>query len=61
MSSPSRTPSLEPDDIELLELVHQLDPLRRQLVVQFAHDLTLIREERDSLACELEVTNRKLQ
>jgi len=61
MSSPSRTSYLEPDDVALLELVHQLDPLRRELVVQFAHDLILIGEEHDWLACNLEVTNRNPQ
>jgi len=53
MSSPSRTSTLEPDGVQVLELVHQLDVLRSERVVQFAHDLLLIREEHDSLAGDL--------
>jgi len=48
MAIPLRTPILTDYDTRLLELAHQLDADRREIIMKFAQDLLLIPYEPDS-------------
>ena len=48
MAIPLRTPILTDYDTRLLELAHQLDADRREIIMKFAQDLLLIPHEPDS-------------
>lgn len=44
-------------DAQLLELAHQLDSERREIIIKFAQDLLLIGQERELDLCELVIIN----
>ncbi|NDH66078.1 MAG: hypothetical protein EBY26_06895 [Microbacteriaceae bacterium] len=60
MATPLRTPNLTDYETRLLELAHQLDAERREIMMQFAQDLLDIGEEQASEASELVVFNPRL-
>jgi len=60
MATPLRTPSLSDYDARLLELAHQLDAERREIVMKFAEDLLLIPYEPDPEPSDLAISNQFL-
>jgi hypothetical protein len=56
MATPLRTPNLTDYDTRLLELAHQLDAERREIVMKFAQDLLLIPYEPELESSEPELS-----
>jgi hypothetical protein len=60
MATTLRTQNLTDYDARLLELAHQLDAERREIIMQFAQDLLLIPYEPDSEFSDLTSSSRFL-
>ena len=60
MAIPLRTPRLTAYDTQLLELAHQLDAERREIVMKFAQDLLRIPYEPELESSDLAISNQLL-
>jgi len=60
MATTLRMPSLTDYETRLLELAHQLDTERREIIMQFAQDLLQIPYEPELESGELEMSPRLL-
>ena len=60
MATPSQKPNLTDYDVRLLELAHQLDAERREIVLRFAQDLIKIPYEPELESSEPEISNGRL-
>ena len=57
MATPSQKPKLTDYDVRLLELAHQLDAERREIILQFAQDLLQIGDEHELDSSESVIAN----
>jgi hypothetical protein len=60
MVAPLPTPNLTDYETRLLELAHQLDAERREIIMRFAQDLLLIPYEPDPEPGDLAISNQFL-